>query len=211
MSAAASSEATETTASSSFDDGSTDDTNNTNTNDINNSIKWTTKNHRLLSKEQVHKVDRVFHKILWLDMFETSMLNDYVNYRLGILLTPKQNAQLERQLEAFDRGMVGLGGGGGVPSDSDAEPEEEQQQDAGPKAVDVKLVSFDAKSKIKLIKEVRASTPGLGLKEAKELVEGAPCLLGRDLKLDDAEAFRTRLQEAVGGGDEKIQVEFVSK
>lgn len=35
---------------------------------------------------------------------------------------------------------------------------------------DVKLVGFDPKNKIKVIKEVRAIT-GLGLKEAKELVE----------------------------------------
>ncbi|KAL7526500.1 hypothetical protein ACHAXR_001515 [Thalassiosira sp. AJA248-18] len=38
---------------------------------------------------------------------------------------------------------------------------------------DLKLTGFDAKSKIKVIKEVRAIT-SLGLKEAKELVEGAP-------------------------------------
>ncbi len=38
---------------------------------------------------------------------------------------------------------------------------------------DLKLVSFDSKAKIKTIKEVRAIT-GLGLKEAKELVEGSP-------------------------------------
>ena len=38
---------------------------------------------------------------------------------------------------------------------------------------DLKLEGFDAKAKIKVIKEIRAVT-GLGLKEAKELVEGAP-------------------------------------
>jgi len=38
---------------------------------------------------------------------------------------------------------------------------------------DLKLEAFDAKAKIKVIKEVRTVT-GLGLKEAKELVEGAP-------------------------------------
>ncbi len=38
---------------------------------------------------------------------------------------------------------------------------------------DLKLVAFDAKAKIKIIKEVRSIT-GLGLKEAKELVEGTP-------------------------------------
>ena len=37
----------------------------------------------------------------------------------------------------------------------------------------MKLVKFDAASKIKVIKEVRAIT-GLGLKEAKDLVEKAP-------------------------------------
>jgi large subunit ribosomal protein L7/L12 len=38
---------------------------------------------------------------------------------------------------------------------------------------DLRLEAFDAKSKIKVIKEIRSVT-GLGLKEAKELVEGAP-------------------------------------
>jgi large subunit ribosomal protein L7/L12 len=38
---------------------------------------------------------------------------------------------------------------------------------------DLKLTGFDEKSKIKVIKEIRAIT-SLGLKEAKELVEGAP-------------------------------------
>lgn len=38
---------------------------------------------------------------------------------------------------------------------------------------DLKLVAFDAKAKIKVIKEIRGVT-SLGLKEAKELVEGAP-------------------------------------
>ncbi len=41
---------------------------------------------------------------------------------------------------------------------------------------DLKLVSFDSKAKIKIIKEVRSIT-SLGLKEAKELVEGSPKVL----------------------------------
>eukprot|EP00962_Isochrysis_galbana_P053727 scaffold25258_cov101-Isochrysis_galbana.AAC.1 len=47
----------------------------------------------------------------------------------------------------------------------------------------VKLDKYDAASKIKLIKEVRAIT-GLGLKEAKELVEGAP----KEIKVRTAHA-----------------------
>ena len=50
--------------------------------------------------------------------------------------------------------------------------------------------------KIKVIKEVRTIT-GLGLKEAKDLVESAPKALKEGLKKDEAEALKAQL-EAVG-------------
>jgi len=50
------------------------------------------------------------------------------------------------------------------------------------------LSAFDAATKIKLIKEVRA-TLGLGLKEAKETVESAPCWIQKELVKDEAEAL----------------------
>ena len=42
-------------------------------------------------------------------------------------------------------------------------------------------LGFDAKAKIKVIKEIRAIS-GLGLKEAKELVEAAPKVFAKDIK-----------------------------
>ena len=51
--------------------------------------------------------------------------------------------------------------------------------------MDIKLKSFKAESKIKVIKEVRGVT-SLGLKEAKELVESAPCTLMTKVKREDA-------------------------
>jgi len=53
-------------------------------------------------------------------------------------------------------------------------------------AFDLKLESFDPKAKIKIIKEVRAAT-GLGLKEAKDLVEKAPTVVKEGLTKEDAE------------------------
>ncbi len=50
--------------------------------------------------------------------------------------------------------------------------------------------------KIKVIKEVRAIT-GLGLKEAKELVEGAPLPVKEGVTKDEAAAIKTQI-EAVG-------------
>ena len=58
----------------------------------------------------------------------------------------------------------------------------------------MKLTGFDAKAKIKVIKEVRAIA-GLGLKEAKELVEGAPKIIKKDLKPEEAEELKKKLEE----------------
>ena len=59
---------------------------------------------------------------------------------------------------------------------------------------DVVLASFGAK-KLDVIKVVRELT-GLGLKEAKELVEGAPKTLKEGVSKDDAEAIKKQLEEA---------------
>merc|ERR1712187_1086103 len=61
--------------------------------------------------------------------------------------------------------------------------------------VTVKLVSFETAKKINVVKEVRAATQ-LGLKEAKELVEGAPKVVKKGVALADAEAMQAKLQAA---------------
>ena len=50
-------------------------------------------------------------------------------------------------------------------------------------------------NKIAVIKEVRTIT-GLGLKEAKDMVEGAPKTLKEGAKKDEAEAMKTQLEAA---------------
>lgn len=60
---------------------------------------------------------------------------------------------------------------------------------------DVILVSTAADKKIATIKEVRAAT-GLGLKEAKDLVEGAPKPVKEGISKDDANALKAKLEAA---------------
>ena len=60
---------------------------------------------------------------------------------------------------------------------------------------DVILAGFDAAAKIKVIKVVREIT-GLGLAEAKAVVEGAPKALKEGISKDDAEALKKQLEEA---------------
>ena len=58
---------------------------------------------------------------------------------------------------------------------------------------DVELTSFGAQ-KIKVIKVVREIT-GLGLKEAKELVEGAPKNIKEGVSKEEAESIKAKIEE----------------
>src|SRR3974377_664681 len=59
------------------------------------------------------------------------------------------------------------------------------------------ILTSHGEKKIEVIKEVRALT-GLGLKEAKELVEGAPKPVKEDISKEDAEKMKKQLED--GGG-----------
>ncbi len=79
--------------------------------------------------------------------------------------------------------MPGAGGG------EAAAPAEEQTE------FDVILVDAGEK-KINVIKVVREVVSGLGLKEAKELVEGAPKPLKEGVPKDEAEELKKKFEEA---------------
>ncbi|TDI70175.1 MAG: 50S ribosomal protein L7/L12 [Bacteroidetes bacterium] len=81
--------------------------------------------------------------------------------------------------------MVGPAGGDGA-----AAPEEQTE-------FDVILTSIGDK-KINVIKEVRAIT-GLGLKEAKEVVDSAPSTVKEGLSRDEADQIKTKLEDAGAG------------
>ncbi len=85
--------------------------------------------------------------------------------------------------------VAALGAGGG------AEAAEEQTE------FDVILTSYGEK-KIQVIKEVRAIT-GLGLKEAKELVESAPKAIKEAIDKDEAEKVKEKIEAAGGQVDVK--------
>ena len=77
----------------------------------------------------------------------------------------------------------------GAPAEGGAAAAEEQTE------FDVVLTDAGAK-KIGVIKAVREIVSGPGLKEAKEMVEGAPKAILEGASKDDAEAAKTKLEEA---------------
>jgi len=76
----------------------------------------------------------------------------------------------------------------GVPAGGEAGAAEEKTE------FDVIMTAFGDK-KIQVIKEVRAIT-GLGLKEAKELVEGVPKAVKEGVVKEEAEKIKAQLEEA---------------
>jgi len=85
----------------------------------------------------------------------------------------------------------GAGGGGGAAAASEEKTE-----------FNVILKAFDEAKKIAVIKEVRAVT-GLGLKEAKDLVEGAPKPLKEGASKDEAAKIKEAITAA--GGTVEVQ------
>ncbi|MCX7655024.1 MAG: 50S ribosomal protein L7/L12 [Treponemataceae bacterium] len=85
---------------------------------------------------------------------------------------------------------------GAAPGAAAAAPAEEKTE------FTVILKAFDESKKIAIIKEVRAIT-GLGLKEAKDLVEGAPKPLKENISKEEANKIKEQITAA--GGTVEIQ------
>ena len=104
-------------------------------------------------------------------------------------LTVMEAAELSKLLEekwgVTAAAPVAVAAGGAAPAADAAEEKD---------AFDVVLTAA-GDQKINVIKEVRAIT-GLGLKEAKEMVEGAPKTLKEGAKKEEAEAMKTQLEAA---------------
>jgi len=111
-------------------------------------------------------------QIVQLSLMQAKELADYLKEEHGI------------EPAAGGAVMVAGPAGAGAP----AEEVEEKT------SFDVILKSFGDK-KIQVIKEVRALTT-LGLKEAKELVDGVPKPVKEGVSKEDAEAARKQLEEA---------------
>ena len=108
-------------------------------------------------------------------------------------LTDMEVADLVKQLEekwgvsaAAPVAVAAAGGGGGAAA---AAPAEEKT------AFDVVLKEAGA-NKINVIKEVRAAVPGLGLAEAKALVEGAPKTVKEGATKAEADEIKKKLEAA---------------
>lgn len=134
-------------------------------------------------QQSSERVSAIVDEISGLTLLELADLTVALRSRLGVEQMPV--------MAVMTPGM-GVGGLPGVGGAAGAAKEAEEKEEKT--AFDLKLESFDAASKIKIIKEVRTFTD-LGLKEAKELVEKAPTVLKTGVLKEEAEKIVEKMKE----------------
>ncbi|OAY64899.1 50S ribosomal protein L7/L12 [Ananas comosus] len=128
------------------------------------------------------RVAALVDEISSLTLLEAADLTEALRARLGVDQMPAMAILTPGMSPAGAAAAVGGG---------DAAAEEKKEEKT---AFDLKLESFDAAAKIKIIKEVRTFTD-LGLKEAKELVEKAPAVLKKGVAKEEAEKIVEKMKD----------------
>jgi len=120
--------------------------------------------------------DEIIEKLKSLTLLEASELVKSIEETFGVSAAAPSGGMM----------MMAGGGGGGAAVVEEVEAKT---------AFDVVLESFPADKKIAVLKIVREIT-GLGLKDAKDLVEAAPKTVKEGMPTADAEAAKKQLEEA---------------
>lgn len=123
-------------------------------------------------------------------MADTAALVDQLS-SLTVLEVADLVKQLEEKWGVSAAAPVAAVAVAGAPAAAAAPAEEKT-------SFDVELTGVDAAKKIGVIKAVREVKPGLGLADAKALVEGAPKVVLEGASKEDAEAAKKKLEEAGG-------------
>jgi large subunit ribosomal protein L7/L12 len=123
------------------------------------------------------KTDEILESLKSLSLLEASELVKQIEEAFGVSAAASAGVVMAAPGAA-------AGGGGGEVAEEKTE-------------FDVILESFDAAAKIKVLKAVRNAT-GLGLGDAKALVEAAPKPIKEGISKDDAEALKKEIEEAGG-------------
>ena len=129
-------------------------------------------------------------------MSEENKMEEFVSYieNLTVLELSKLVKTLEERLGVSAAAPVAVAAAPAAGAAAAAPAEEKTE-------FDVILAGFDAAKKVAVIKEVRGIT-GLGLIEAKAIVEGAPKAIKEGISKEDAEKMKAQLE----GAGAKIEI-----
>ncbi|KAE8706603.1 50S ribosomal protein L7/L12 [Hibiscus syriacus] len=129
------------------------------------------------------RVWRLVDEISALTLSEIAELGSIIMKKRGITEPPTVGVM--KAAAAAGLTMKAAGGGGAAASKEEKKPDKT--------VFELKLESYDAASKIKVIKEVRSFTD-LGLKEAKDLIEKTPSVLKKGVSKEEGEQIIEKMK-----------------
>jgi large subunit ribosomal protein L7/L12 len=109
--------------------------------------------------------------------------------KLTVLEASELSKLLEEKWGVSAAAPVAVAAAGGAAAAAPAEAAEEQTEFTV-------VLTAGGDKKINVIKDVRSVRPDLGLKEAKDLVEGAPQNVKENVSKQEAEEIKKKLEEA---------------
>jgi len=141
------------------------------------------------------KIAALAEAVVSLNLIEAMQLSEVLKAKLGVsdMAMPMMHAgAMAAPAAAAPAAAPAAAAAAAAPAAAAAAPVKEEKAH-----VDIKLKAFKPENKIKVIKEVRAVT-NLGLKEAKDLVESAPCTLMTKVKKEEALKIMEKLKAETG-------------
>ncbi|XP_050473684.1 39S ribosomal protein L12, mitochondrial [Bombus huntii] len=117
------------------------------------------------------KIEMIANHIVSLNLIEVAQLSDLLKKRLNLPDAP----------------VMPMGGFVGAAPKVEEESEEPQIVQT---AFTIKLIAFDEKQKIALIKEIKAILPDCNLVQAKKFVESVPVTIKSDIPKEEAEKIK---------------------
>lgn len=126
------------------------------------------------------KLQKLVNDISHLNLLEVSELSALLKKTLNL-----PDAPLMPAFGAFPAGLAA----GNAEDDEEAAPKKIQT------SFKVKLLKFDDKQKIPLIREIKSLLEGMNLVQAKKFVESAPAIVKEDISKDEADKLKEALQK----------------
>jgi large subunit ribosomal protein L7/L12 len=114
---------------------------------------------------------------------------------LNLLEVSELSGLLKKKLNLPDTAMMPIGGLSMAAAPVKSEDEEEVVAKKVQTAFKVKLVKFDDKQKVALIKEIKNLLEGMNLVQAKKFVESCPTMVKEDLPKEEAEKLKAALSK----------------
>ncbi|KAJ1526897.1 hypothetical protein ONE63_008449 [Megalurothrips usitatus] len=124
------------------------------------------------------KIEKLVNEIAGLTLVEVADLSDLLKKRLNLPDAPVMPV------------------GGFVPVGAGAAPAQEEKDEAVKNSFNVKLVKFDEKQKVPLIKCVKGLVEGMNLVQAKKFIESVPVVLKENVEKEEAEKLMKELTAA---------------